>query len=404
MNWLTLAFFDKTLEKSYQAFYFNASLVQYRIGFLIAIFLYAIFGVLDPYIIPEVKETAWLIRYAFVCPLASLQLFFSFSRYFERWAQVTMMVLTLSAGIGIIVMIVLAWVPGTYLYYAGLLLTCSFIYTYTRLRFLTASAVSWAITILYVILSIIIAKTSSFILLNNIFFLLGINLVGMSTCYFMDHSSRASFIRQKIITEQACHLERAVREIENARIKAEELSQLDPLTNLFNRRHFYALINDELEKNKSSGPFISAILIDIDHFKHINDTYGHLVGDQVLKVVAQRMSINTRWGDVHCRYGGEEFAVVLLRTDQDTALSVAERLRKNISSLPIETSKGQVSITVSAGVVTAPEIDFKNIDVLLNRADEALYTAKHTGRNRTVLWNAVASENSSYVENREESN
>jgi diguanylate cyclase (GGDEF)-like protein len=125
-------------------------------------------------------------------------------------------------------------------------------------------------------------------------------------------------------------------------------------------------------------------MIDIDFFKEINDTYGHMTGDQVLRVLAQRFRRNVREIDIVGRYGGEEFVILLLENDLPTAKMIAERLRLLISSIPVHTDLGLIHVTVSMGV-TAVAQDVRDLPTLLQRADEALYAAKSSGRNRIAV-------------------
>jgi two-component system cell cycle response regulator len=164
-----------------------------------------------------------------------------------------------------------------------------------------------------------------------------------------------------------------------------ELAVLDELTGLRNRRyldrHLASLVDQAREQQRP----LSVLMLDIDHFKAINDTYGHLAGDQVLREFARRVAETVRGVDLACRMGGEEFVVVMPGTDGAVALKVAERLRKVIADVPFAVpDRGQtIAVTVSVGMaMMAPEADTPQ--TLLKRADEALYRAKRDGRNRVV--------------------
>jgi diguanylate cyclase (GGDEF)-like protein len=181
--------------------------------------------------------------------------------------------------------------------------------------------------------------------------------------------------------------------IRNARLysKIEELSVTDELTGLFNRRGFFQLGEREFERALRFGRPLSALMLDIDHFKRVNDTHGHAGGDQVLRVLADCFRQNTRAIDIAGRYGGEEFALLLPEILQSEAIQIAERLRQSMAdlSIPIGSEKGHsspvdISITVSIGV-TALSQDGQSLTDLLDRADHALYRAKDSGRNRVVL-------------------
>jgi diguanylate cyclase (GGDEF)-like protein/PAS domain S-box-containing protein len=173
--------------------------------------------------------------------------------------------------------------------------------------------------------------------------------------------------------------------IENARLytKVQELAKYDSLTGIFNRRHFFERAGEEIEKANRYHQVLSVILFDIDHFKRVNDTYGHPKGDSVLQSIAQRCRANLREVDIIGRYGGEEFIVLMPFTDTTNAAVAAERLRRVVLQLNIDT--GDSPLTISLGVAAYDE-NCKGIDDLLARADKALYNAKHSGRNRVKLF------------------
>lgn len=168
----------------------------------------------------------------------------------------------------------------------------------------------------------------------------------------------------------------------------EEVRQLaitDPLTGLYNRRHFFELAEREFDRARRYHHPLSVIMMDLDYFKQVNDTYGHLVGDQVLQTVAQRLQQELREVDLLGRYGGEEFTILLPETDFVGVHRVAERLCQRVGQTPIDTEREPVSITISLGVVGMDE-SCTSLDVLIDRADQALYTAKQGGGNRVCVW------------------
>jgi two-component system cell cycle response regulator len=164
-----------------------------------------------------------------------------------------------------------------------------------------------------------------------------------------------------------------------------EMAITDQLTGLYNRRYMASHLGTLLTGAAESGKPLSFLIVDIDYFKAINDTHGHDVGDEILKQFAQRIATNVRGIDLACRYGGEEFVVVMPDTDVSFAYMVAERLRQQVADQPfrISTSPGTLSLTISIGV-TASEATSDTAEKLLRRADQALYRAKRDGRNRVV--------------------
>ncbi|SNY66419.1 diguanylate cyclase [Paractinoplanes atraurantiacus] len=163
--------------------------------------------------------------------------------------------------------------------------------------------------------------------------------------------------------------------------RVQELATTDELTGQHNRRHFYALAGTLVDAASRAGHPLAAAMIDIDKFKSVNDTYGHGVGDEVIRTVAARVRESIRVSDVLGRYGGEEFAVVL--PDHTDAPGLAERMRRAVADTPVPTAAGPLSVTISVGL-TQHAAD-ESLDQLLARADHALYRAKDTGRNRVVV-------------------
>jgi diguanylate cyclase (GGDEF)-like protein/PAS domain S-box-containing protein len=171
--------------------------------------------------------------------------------------------------------------------------------------------------------------------------------------------------------------------IENARLyeRAQILATSDGLTGIYNRRYFYEVSKKEFERSKRYGSSLSVIMMDIDHFKYVNDRYGHLAGDQVLIQFVERVKDELRGTDILARYGGEEFAILLLESNLDEALQVAERIREVVASKPFELNEARPYITISLGVATN-EGDVPYLDMLIDRSDKALYESKQFGRNR----------------------
>jgi diguanylate cyclase (GGDEF)-like protein len=165
----------------------------------------------------------------------------------------------------------------------------------------------------------------------------------------------------------------------------EFLAKVDPLTELFNRRHFYDLVQKGLEYANQYALDCSIILIDIDRFKQINDTYGHAVGDRVLKEVANCFEYCARPGDIVARFGGEEFIFFVSDASQTLAVDFAEQLRQALEQLKIDHETGKILITASFGVATFKSLNYSEIDITIARADDALYRAKGIGRNMVVI-------------------
>ena len=163
----------------------------------------------------------------------------------------------------------------------------------------------------------------------------------------------------------------------------------DPLTKLYNKRFFTDIISKEFSYSKRTKAPLSLLMLDIDHFKNVNDSYGHLTGDLVLTMMGDLLSKSVRHENVACRYGGEEFAIVLRNTGPMAAELVAERIRKAVETCEITSGTDAVKITVSIGVATYDHKNFSTFEELIQFADELLYESKLKGRNRTTLKKAA---------------
>jgi two-component system cell cycle response regulator len=164
-----------------------------------------------------------------------------------------------------------------------------------------------------------------------------------------------------------------------------EMAITDQLTGLYNRRYMSRHLHSEIGNAEKSGRPLAFLILDIDHFKSINDRFGHDMGDEVLRDFATRISANIRGIDLACRFGGEEFVVVMPDTDVEFASLVAERLRRSVETTPfcISREPHKLNVTISIGIAGS-EPDGDTADALLRRADQALYRAKREGRNRVV--------------------
>jgi diguanylate cyclase (GGDEF)-like protein/PAS domain S-box-containing protein len=180
----------------------------------------------------------------------------------------------------------------------------------------------------------------------------------------------------------------AIRDVTGRWIAEQELERLavtDPLTGLYNRRHFFARSLPIFEHARHAPCELAALMIDIDHFKNINDRYGHATGDQVLREVAHRLTEGVRTSDILARYGGEEFAVLLPGTSHSMAPLIADRLLKMIGDQAFVTNDMAITVTVSIGLAVLDE-DVLDLDQLIVQADQAMYRAKKEGRNRCACW------------------
>jgi len=187
------------------------------------------------------------------------------------------------------------------------------------------------------------------------------------------------------VQERTLELEITLRELSDTNRELEQQTLTDALTGIRNRKHFDKKYIAEVRRSRREQTELAIVMLDIDHFKVINDTHGHVVGDEVIKFVATTLMQNLkRTTDDACRYGGEEFALILPNTDLQGATLVAEKLRETIHQQMIKLDKIEVNVTISAGVCSSIILPSEDENSLLESADKALYEAKRNGRNRVV--------------------
>jgi diguanylate cyclase (GGDEF)-like protein len=200
----------------------------------------------------------------------------------------------------------------------------------------------------------------------------------------IEHQVETARKDAEILRLRSLALEREVEERRVAQASLEAAASLDPLTGLFNRRHT-AVLREELSKATAAGLPVSLTMFDIDHFKTVNDEHGHATGDTVLVSIAAQLRKNARKSDMPCRWGGDEFLVLLVDMDERAAENAAERLRAAVAEAPVPCAGVDVPVQLSAGVASVRGGSQADFDALVASADAALYVAKESGRNRVVV-------------------
>ncbi|SAL61212.1 GGDEF domain-containing protein [Caballeronia arvi] len=203
-------------------------------------------------------------------------------------------------------------------------------------------------------------------------------------CTFMPLTLEREVRAVCVTISDATHASMMQRARDEAVAKLQEFADRDGLTGIANRRYFELRLADEFSRWQRYGGELSMLLFDLDHFKRINDDLGHLVGDTVLRVMAERVAKTVRVQDVFGRFGGEEFALLLPCTNFDDAMIVADKVRRAIGETPIDVQGARVPVTASVGAARARSGVTSSYEALINEADAALYTAKREGRNRAV--------------------
>jgi len=185
---------------------------------------------------------------------------------------------------------------------------------------------------------------------------------------------------------EPCRLSQDFLALKEEMEKLSELVSTDTLTGLHNYRYFTEIITQEIERSQRTGQPTTLVMLDADHFKNVNDQWGHETGNKALQLISGCIKDNIRKLDIPCRYGGEEFAIILPSTDIATSIPVAERIRKAVESETVNTEKETIKLTISLGLSSYSgnhKTNHDNWHKLVERADKELYKAKEQGRNQT---------------------
>jgi diguanylate cyclase (GGDEF)-like protein len=200
------------------------------------------------------------------------------------------------------------------------------------------------------------------------------------------HEVQGAVASQKQILEDAnAALQEQISKIHDLQEKLRDQANRDSLTGLFNRRYLEGTLEREMARCKREGTPIAMLLLDIDHFKLINDTYGHQAGDEVLRVFSRMLQESARAEDIVCRYGGEEFLLVLPKMPLEIARERGEHLLQLFEGTVVAFGERRIRVTTSIGIAGTP-LHSDSAEGLIRCADEALYLAKHNGRNRVVTF------------------
>ncbi|MFC1836579.1 GGDEF domain-containing protein, partial [Thermodesulfobacteriota bacterium] len=219
-------------------------------------------------------------------------------------------------------------------------------------------------------------------------------LVGLNENLERRVVERTAALQQEIAERKKAEAQREalIEDLTNARDALHYQATHDELTQQWNRSTVLRALEKELSRTSRQNTPLGVMIMDIDHFKQVNDNFGHLAGDAVLRAVTKRIGSVVRPYDTVGRYGGEEFIIVLPGCNRARARQVAERLRSSFSRFPVKTKEGVFNITMSFGVTTVEGGKKRDMDSVIREADTALYRAKNGGRNRVVLWGDAVAE------------
>lgn len=360
---VTLSFTDAELEDSYRRQEPVRRLPFIRPALLLLIPLIGLFGFLDAILIPELEALAWQIRlYLSLCILAVFGLTYTYLVY--SWLQWALAALVLIFGACTIVLLLTA--TETVYYYVGLILLMMFAY-FSGLRFIFAFVTSTLILLTYFGVSLWLGARSGFAV--EVPFLLAGYIIAAFAGHTSERQRRKLFAQSRIIDEE--------------RRQHAQMAMHDPLTELPNRHLLDERMTQSLARARRQGTQFAVLFIDLDNFKSVNDNYGHMVGDQVLKVIADRLRDHVRMEDTAARLGGDEFVILSEYVNDEEGVQIAAtRLLATISAPVVinlrESDTIKIKVTGSVGISLCPR-DGTSLEELIARADEAMYEAKSKG-------------------------
>ncbi len=359
LNPLTLTFSNPQLEKKFLESYHQRAVVRFRWALALAIFLYSVFAVLDSVSVGPLWPRIWFIRFAIVNPVLIACFLLSFKKnFFIRWYQEIASLGVLAGGGGILAMLALIPDPSLYLYSQGLMLVLIYNYTFLGLRFVRASLNCLLIIIGFEIVSLGVNPLPRHVFINNNFFLISANLIGMAVAYYLEKLNRDNFLHG---------------------ISLRKMAEVDSLTGLLNRGFFMDEVKRFLARAEQNGELSAFCILDLDRFKEINDSLGHLVGDEILMNLGQVVKRKMRASDLIGRLGGDEFGFFFpgVKNELDI-LNIFIKLKTGFQTI----SQGiDWPVTFSVGCILFGS-GLRDLFQCYARADRALLKAK---QNRDFL-------------------
>lgn len=363
-GWLRLRFADAALEADFRRYHLAEFLPRMRKSLPVALALFLAFAMLDALSLPPlVRDGVLGLRLGGIVPVLALTWVALYVRSLREWLQWLVSASALASGLGIVGIIWVARVHAFGLPYEGIILATFFSYFLTGLRFVAASLCGWLVFLAYVAMELHVGLNGD-TLLYNAFFLATANLIGCFGNHFLEQAVRQNF----------CSM-----------VQLHKLAERDFVTGLLNRRAFSTRATGIWREALRDGRSIGIAMVDVDHFKHYNDHYGHAAGDVALQSVAHVIAEHARRPlDACARYGGEEFVVLWYDVDADHAMALAQRMCQAVQALglPHVASPTAGVVSISVGLVCTAVHNAAQWDAALRAADQALYQAKQQGRNR----------------------
>jgi diguanylate cyclase (GGDEF)-like protein len=373
---ITLAFQDADMEQEYLRLEPERILPYIRPGLVIIILVVGLFGLLDSLIFPEIQTTAWQIRlYLALSIIAVLAL--TYTTYVSKFLQLALFVLMLLFGFSNIALILAT--PDAEPYLIGLILIMMWGY-FAGLRFIHAFLASAIVTLTYV-LFIVMSETHAEV---NYYIHMPLLFAAFLISGFAGYSSER---QRRLLFAQA-------QSMGEAHELHEQMALHDPLTNLPNRNLLSERMEQALARAKRRDNQFSVMFIDLDDFKTVNDNYGHVIGDQVLVAIADRLKKHVRTEDTVARIGGDEFVVLSdhIEDEHDVRIAAARILTEIAEPIVLrlrESDSVTINITGSLGISICPR-DGISLEQLVERADDAMYQVKKTGKGTFEFFSSAA--------------
>ncbi len=363
---ITLSFQDKETELKYQELEPLRLLPYIRPGLVIIMLVVGLFGLLDSLILPEIQVTAWQIRLYLGLSIISV-LALTYTSFVSQFLQVSLFVLMLLFGFSNIALVLA--VPAAESYFVGLILLLMYGY-FAGLRFIYALSASTIVVVCYILLSLINKEGAPLNIVIQMPLLLAAYLISGFAGYTAERQRRMLFAQTRSMEE-----ERAIHE---------KLALHDPLTELPNRNLLQERMDQSLARAKRQKDQFAVMFMDLDNFKTVNDNYGHIIGDQVLIAIANRLKKHVRGEDTVARLGGDEFVVLSenIADEQDVRIAAVRMLAEIAQPITLnlrETDTVTINITASIGISLCPR-DGITLKELVERADDAMYGVKKEGK------------------------
>lgn len=360
----------------------NAELLIYtRKAGLISASIYLISGLLEAYVMEtiDISDNIWIIMTLTSSITLSALSALTYVQFFSRHLEILIMIAALTMSVQHSVYFRSALVDANY-YFAFVQMIASFALIILCSTLAISLRIIGIMVFVPIIIGIVFYDVLPYILNPDSLYLLAMGeCVAVYYAFFNDKAARTQYQLRLELEKESQH--------------NFELANHDTLANCYNRRYFELIGFEELQRTVEQQEDMSLIIMDIDDFKKINDTYGHPVGDLVIKSIVDFSLTETRPGDITARIGGEEFVVLLPRTPLDEALSIANRLRAVIEKTDIEISKNiSLNVSISVGVATL-QTDEYELETLLKRADQGLYISKSNGKNCVHSIDYIENEN-----------